>query len=282
HFQQQLWKRQYDWDEPLNQQDKDTWLTIIRSVSGFANRISSSQDHRSERIVSLVTYSDASSLAMAACTYLSTENGSTMLVMAKITDLERSYSLVTYTDASSLAMAACTYLSTENESHLVMAKSKVSDAQKETTIPKLELNALTIGTRLSINVLRSLLPVIHISRILILSDSEIALKWISSPIHRSNGVFVANRVKEIRRIVEELATLGVSVQFGYIETANNPADCGTRGVSSKDFATHKWWTGYTLKEINESRVMRNTVTMPEEDGEEIMESVDVHTIQTSV
>nr|CDJ98122.1 Integrase domain containing protein [Haemonchus contortus] len=195
--------------------------------------------------------------------------------------MEGPHALVTYTDASAIAMAACTYLSAENVSHLVMAKSKVSDVQKETTTPKLELNALTIGARLSQNVLRSLIPVMHVSHILLLSDSEIALKWISSPIHRNNGVFVRNRVREIRKIVDEITTLGVPVRFGYIDTANNPADCGTRGMSSKEFSTHKWWTGYSLKEINEDHIMRNIVTIPEDDGEEMMESVDVHAIQAS-
>ncbi|KAK6756363.1 hypothetical protein RB195_014649 [Necator americanus] len=112
-----------------------------------------------------------------------------------------------------------------------MAKSKVPDAKREITIPKLELNAITIGTRLSFNVIQSLTNEIHIDRILILSDSDIALKWVASPNTRSSGVFVADRIKEVQTIVRDLNSLKILVQFGYIDTNHNSADCGTRGLT---------------------------------------------------
>ncbi|KAK6763555.1 hypothetical protein RB195_024034 [Necator americanus] len=235
YFQQQLWKHQYDWDEPLNQEDTQQWHKLITSINGFQHKIP-----------------------------------------RMIAESNKTYTLITYTDASSIAMAACTYLSTDTKSHILMAKSKVSDAKREITILKLELNAITIGTRLSFNVIQSLTNEIHIHRILILSDSEIALKWIASPNTRSSGVFVANRIKEVQKVVRDLNSLKILVQFGYIDTNHNPADCGTRGLTKDQFSAHIWWTGYTLKQITENKIARDFVSIPDNEGEELPSSIEMH------
>ncbi|VDM64583.1 unnamed protein product, partial [Angiostrongylus costaricensis] len=80
-----------------------------------------------------------------------------------------------------------------------------------------------------------------ITNITILSDSEIALNWIrSNEAHNSAGVLVKNRMKEIRRIVENIPT---PVQFGYIGTDQNAADCATRGLNKIELKDHIWWKG---------------------------------------
>ncbi|KIH58458.1 hypothetical protein ANCDUO_11336 [Ancylostoma duodenale] len=148
-----------------------------------------------------------------------------------------------------------------------MAKSKVSDIKRQTTIPKLELNAITIGARLCLNVLLSLKSSIHIDNVFIFTDSEIALNWIAAPLHRNNslGVFITNRIKEVHKIVKNFEASIVSVQFGYINTTRNPADCGTRGLARDDLEAHIWWTGYNLEQIKNTEIIRNLFSIPEEE-----------------
>ncbi|KAJ1357885.1 hypothetical protein KIN20_016147 [Parelaphostrongylus tenuis] len=58
---------------------------------------------------------------------------------------------------------------------------------------------------------------------------EIALNWQRSNITgRDCGTPMRNRIMEIRRIVIELDK---PVQFGYVTTDENVADCATRGVN---------------------------------------------------
>ncbi|EPB66646.1 hypothetical protein ANCCEY_14263 [Ancylostoma ceylanicum] len=187
-----------------------------------------------------------------------------------VAEQDQKYTLITYTDASSLAMAACTYLANESHSHLLMAKSKVPDIKRQTTIPKLELNALTIGTRLCLNVVLSLKSSVHINNVFIFTVSEIVLKWIAAPVHRNNnlGVFITNRVKEVHKVARNIEALNVPVQFGYINTTKNPADCATRGLIQRDLEAHIWWAGYNLDQIKNVEIIRNLVSIPEEEGED--------------
>uniref|UniRef100_A0A1I7W6R0 DUF1758 domain-containing protein n=1 Tax=Heterorhabditis bacteriophora TaxID=37862 RepID=A0A1I7W6R0_HETBA len=152
--------------------------------------------------------------------------------------------IIVFTDASQQAIATCAYLSTTDDSYLIMAKSKLASLKGISTIPKLEMNAITIGTRLALAVFKSLRSTIPIHEIFILSDSEIALKWIQAPLDRKClGVLVSNRCREIRKIVMEIMNNGTHIQFGHVPTHLNPADCATRGLSAHEFDTHYWWNG---------------------------------------
>ncbi|KAK5965905.1 hypothetical protein GCK32_012453 [Trichostrongylus colubriformis] len=81
---------------------------------------------------------------------------------------------------------------------------------------------------------------------------EKALINVQSSLHRQGvGPYVKNRVKEVHNIVKELEELNVNVQFGYIDTARNPADIGTRGASAEELSSHIWWKAYPLRSMNE-------------------------------
>ena len=54
-------------------------------------------------------------------------------------------------------------------------------------------------------------------------DSLVALYWISSP-EKAWKVFVANRVKKIAEITED-----VDIQWKYVPSGKNVADAGSRG-----------------------------------------------------
>ncbi|VDO23154.1 unnamed protein product [Heligmosomoides polygyrus] len=140
-----------------------------------------------------------------------------------------SNTLVTYCDASSLAMTVCTYLTSEEDFNFLMGKSKLTDIRRLTTIPKMEMNAVTIGARLTLNVSLSLKSSISISKVIILTDSEVALKWLKcSQQRQTTGLYIKNRVREVHKVFRLLEDMDVEVFFGYIDTRWNPADVGTR------------------------------------------------------
>ncbi|CAJ0604418.1 unnamed protein product [Cylicocyclus nassatus] len=136
------------------------------------------------------------------------------------------YRLVVFTDASQCAIAACAYLTSQEESSIIMAKSKLPSIKTSMTVPKLEMNALTLG------------------EVILYTDSDIVLGWIRTPPSRqSAGILVTNRLSEIRRISNDLRSQSTTCLFGHVSTAENPADCGTRGLSAEALQNHIWWTG---------------------------------------
>ena len=101
--------------------------------------------------------------------------------------------LILFADASKRCMATCAYLISNNESHLLTGKSKLPSIKTNPTIPKLELNALTMVTRLAHSICTALRHHTAINQIIILSDSEIALSWIrSNKIENTRGTLVKN------------------------------------------------------------------------------------------
>ncbi|CAJ0593911.1 unnamed protein product [Cylicocyclus nassatus] len=62
--------------------------------------------------------------------------------------------------------------------------------------------------------------------------------------HRaSRKTYVANRVRYIRRVLDELRADNIDTGFYYLNTDNNPADCATRGLTATELQDHLWWTG---------------------------------------
>ncbi|KIH66244.1 hypothetical protein ANCDUO_03427 [Ancylostoma duodenale] len=141
-------------------------------------------------------------------------------------------------------MAACTYIAHEGEQTLIMARTKLPSIKEKHTIPKMEMNAVTIAARLSLTIYEELRKAININEIVIPTDSEIVLNWIKSPKEKKfRGLLVTNRINEIMKIVEKLRDEGVDIQFGYIATQHNPADCATRGLTAEELKNHNWWDG---------------------------------------
>ncbi|KAL6723514.1 hypothetical protein Aduo_018508 [Ancylostoma duodenale] len=170
--------------------------------------------------------------------------GFTRNLPRRICDDSATACLVAFSDASKNAMAACVYLVCEGSSALVIAKSKLPSIKDNPTIPKLEINALTMATRLVNTVFHAIRSKVSISAIMISSDSELSLSWLANP-HpdQKAGVLVRNRTAEIRRIADDLKRTGPLVKFGYVKTDLNPADCATRGLTRDDLNEHLWWTG---------------------------------------
>uniref|UniRef100_A0A0N4WP43 RNase H domain-containing protein n=1 Tax=Haemonchus placei TaxID=6290 RepID=A0A0N4WP43_HAEPC len=189
----------------------------------------------------------------------------------KIAEIHQPPRLVVFADASAQSMATCAYLVTNNVAHLIAGKSKLPAIKGSPTIPKLELNALTMATRLTLSIYKAIRSKSTIESIVILSDSKVTLSWISKVQPDRNAVvLVRNRTREIQEIVE---TLPVPVSFGYVPTCDNPADCGTRGVTKYEFENHIWWTGPTFiatptdEWSNKIRLMRLPIDSEENDSD---------------
>ncbi|KAK6026127.1 hypothetical protein OSTOST_07955 [Ostertagia ostertagi] len=109
------------------------------------------------------------------------------------------HTLQTFVDASSHSIAACVYLRSRTSegrfySNLIIARHRLTPAKQlnsnpEITIPKLELVALQIGMQLTKFICDEI--DLAISRVIVHSDSQIALGWVHS--EKSKGVFIQNR-----------------------------------------------------------------------------------------
>ena len=149
----------------------------------------------------------------------------------KITESEPiEYRLLCFCDASAKAYAAVIYLhqSSAGECKVDCIFSKTRLAPQKTTIPRLELLGVLIGTRALEFVDRELhLP---ISSKVVWTDSQCVLHWLQS--NKPLPVFVENRLKEIKSHKR--------MSFKYVPTQENPADLATRGKSPSELQCSIW------------------------------------------
>jgi len=160
-FIQELWKANYDWDQPLPDELRDKWTCIVAELSA------ATQIRLPRR------YIDSDVLPESA-----------------------DYEIHAYSDASKAAFGSVLYLRrTDGETAIIIAKSRVAPV-KELTIPQLELTAAMTAAKLIHYVRSSLGKLIRISKTVLWSDSQITLHWIRSD--KKLPVFVTNRVNEIK------------------------------------------------------------------------------------
>ncbi|XP_011688402.1 PREDICTED: uncharacterized protein LOC105450317 [Wasmannia auropunctata] len=143
-----------------------------------------------------------------------------------------------FADASSRAYAAVVYLRVANPdgaSHLSLLASKTKVAPLNTvSIPRLELNAVVLLSRLLSWVQDSL----HLTHVPVhgWTDSSVTLAWVTQ--HPSKWrTYVANRVSAVQ-------TRCLSARWGHVPSADNPADCASRGLSASELVHFDlWWRG---------------------------------------
>ncbi len=145
------------------------------------------------------------------------------------------FALHIFCDASDKAFAAAAYLVQEQDgqvlsSRLVMARAHVAPA-KPTTIPRMELLAAELATKVRRRALKALkMP---ISKIFHWTDSITVLYWINSDDKRMQK-YVHSRIQKIRQ--NTLIT-----EWKHVPTKLNPADLATRGVSPRQLASSTIW-----------------------------------------
>lgn len=126
-----------------------------------------------------------------------------------------------FSDASELAYGAVSYIRMNNESRLVMSKARLAPI-KLITIPRLELLAAVTATELDQHIKHHLeMP---IDETFFWTDSTIVLHYINNKDRRFQ-TFVANRITKIHERSE-------CSQWRYVDSASNPADDVSRGLSA--------------------------------------------------
>ncbi|GIX77076.1 reverse transcriptase [Caerostris extrusa] len=146
-----------------------------------------------------------------------------------------SWSLHIFCDASKNAYATVIFLRSESSGQVyvkfVAAKSCISPLKK-VTIPRLELLACVLGSRLAKYVVTALslkeVPTYY------WTDATVALCWIQR--EENWGVFVNNRVKDIR-------SLSKKEYWRHIPGKLNPADIASRGCTLQHLSQYGWWEG---------------------------------------
>ncbi|XP_055837216.1 uncharacterized protein LOC129905699 [Episyrphus balteatus] len=144
-----------------------------------------------------------------------------------------------FADASESAYAAAVYCRVKRSdgrvsTSLVCAKTRVAPVRKKLTIPKLELCGALLLTKLLSKTKESLNS--HNIECFAYTDASTVLHWIQG-YPRPRNVFADNRLAQIT------AQLPSSV-WHYVRSAENPADCGTRGIMPKHLPSlDLWWEG---------------------------------------
>ncbi|XP_058448642.1 uncharacterized protein LOC131428613 [Malaya genurostris] len=196
---QQIWRSGTDWDDLISVDLRDGWRTWCRQMQKL------------------------NAVSVPRCFFKGVNSSMLKNVEAHL-----------FVDASELACAAVLYLrfcsSGGPRCVLVAAKTKVSPL-KPLSIPRLELQAAMIGTRLMDSVLKSL--DIKITNRFIWTDSTTALCWLRSDSRRYHQ-FVAFRVGEI------LTTTSVD-EWHYVPSRMNIADAATKWKDGPNFDPNSPW-----------------------------------------
>lgn len=146
-----------------------------------------------------------------------------------------------FCDASSKAFACVIYCIYENEDanqissvSLLTGKARLVPKNKSITLPRLELSAAVLLSKLMHTVKQCLVG--HDIKIFAWSDSTAVLGWLQGDPSRWKR-FVANRVKQVTDIIP-------SNSWRYVKSVDNPADCASRGMSVEQLNHHPlWWHG---------------------------------------
>ena len=140
-----------------------------------------------------------------------------------------------FTDASQLAYGYVLYSKQESNSNFVTAKCKTAPLQKK-TLPILELLGVYLGLMSIVKYLK-IYKHFSIKTVTVACDSQVVLQWIlSDPNKCKKKVFVANRLKDIKRFETEILNEhNININYRYVPTDCNPADLLTRGLSLESF-----------------------------------------------
>lgn len=176
-----------------------------------------------------------------------------------------------FVDASEEAFAAVAYwryVSLDGDIRISFVASKTKCAPlKRISIPRLELQAAVLGTRLMQNILseHALVP----EKFILWGDSKTVLKWIASS-HRRYKPYVAHRIAEILTSTE----IG---NWRWVSTRDNVADDATRSSSSIDFSpSSRWLGGPAFLKLREDEWATDVIDISnDEDEEEIRPKISL-------
>ena len=194
---QRLWQLQLGWDEPIPNEHLPPWQAWSKDISKLSSHAVSRQfTKNSSPIINqqLYAFADASTKGYGGVVYLRQQHQDTSVSVA-----------------------------------LVVSKTRVSPL-KQQTIPKLELFAALLTSKLLNAVAKDLAPIYA------WTDNSIVLGWLS--IHIAHWkVFVSHRVSQIIDVLPPS-------QRRRVPTRDNPADHASCGLLPLDLVhCSLWWDG---------------------------------------
>lgn len=163
-----------------------------------------------------------------------------------------------FADASEEAFASIAFLQIRYVNKrcvsFVAAKSRVAP-QKSLSIPRLELQAAVMSTRLKDTIIKELS--ITIDQVMMWTDSQTVLSWIRST-KRRYSAFVSHRISEI------LDSTTIS-QWRWVPSGDNVADQATR-ISENPSISETWLNGpeFLAKSVESWPIDKNFVSTDEE------------------
>ena len=183
-----------------------------------------------------------------------------------------------FCDASVQAYAAVVYLRTVYADgsvtvRLIASKTQVSPVKSQ-TIPRLELLAAVILTRLVIVVRESLLMLGDMD-LHYWTDSKVVLLWICS--NRSYKQYVSSRIKEIHQNTNR-------EDWHHCPGVLNPADMPSRGLRGSELPKRRtWWEGPQFLQRNKAEWPFTSITEvnEESDSELLKTQPDIAHVFTS-
>ena len=216
---QQLWEGGYEWDEELPAEICQRWMDLFRELEEL-NRVTFPRCLTPESAIGrpvLCVFSDASRKAFGACAYARWYVGNG-----------------------------------KYESRFVAAKSRVAPL-KELTIPRLELQAAVLASRLGKSILEE--SRLQFERVIYFTDSKIALAWICSQA-RGYKPFVSARVGEIQNNSDPS-------QWRHVIGEHNVADDVSRGITVSEL-NDRWKHGPLFLESLEEEWPREEVVLEDQ------------------
>ena len=183
-----------------------------------------------------------------------------------------------FSDASSLAYGAVLYLKTVYADgsvtvRIVAAKTRVSPVKSQ-TIPRLELVAAVVLSRLVVTV-RNSLEIVDSIETFLWTDSTVVLFWINN--HKPWKQYVSSRVTEILEHTSR-------DMWHHCPGHLNPADMPSRGLSGNELCnSESWWNGPQFLQLSEDDWPIMTLFDSCEEAQlEIMKTPVSHSFVTSV
>ncbi|XP_063826513.1 uncharacterized protein LOC135075998 [Ostrinia nubilalis] len=157
-----------------------------------------------------------------------------------IGNTERPIQLHGFSDASEKALACSVYVKSIDDNgqviiRLLAAKTKLAPIKKPVSLPRLELCASVLLTKLVQKIMTSIPTNIQL-QIYGYTDSMVVIGWLQGDITRWK-MFVANRVKQITDVMPASC-------WRHTKSEDNAADCATRGIAPSQLTNNSlWWEG---------------------------------------
>ena len=181
-----------------------------------------------------------------------------------------------FSDASEIGYGTASYIRQLNANgkinvSLLMGKSRVTP-MRPTTIPRLELNAAGVATKIS-NLLNTELNISPMQNEF-WSDSKIVLGYITNEVKRFK-IYVANRAQKIQESTD-------TSKWNYVPTTDNPADYASRGLDIDASEVDTWFNGPTfLRTPEESWSSMKEHYPVEDDDPEVKKVLNVNAVSVN-